>query len=226
MAITYTAWPTPAQVYSLLSGANISPTMSVSNDLVQVFIDEVVSVLTMKTQRQFLAGSSGETRDFDGSGTGLLVIDDYVDVTDVSVSFLPTASTVSIAGYVEVDQKPWGKNKLQIYKGQAFGAYGFYQTFPEGRSNITVTATWGYGSTIKPDVWAAVLKRAAGCIADANSLTVQGAIAAIQEADVGEKYASGLVSDTAGWNTAFREVLKTYKKPLKQHLVKSSKRLY
>lgn len=231
MAYTYTAWPTRTNVKDLIAAAHVDTTASdwdVTDEQIDGWILARVEQLKMETSRQFLQGSAGEVRYFDGSGTGLLRIDEYVDVSEVAFFYVPGSAFLAITNFYEVDQKPWGKDKLQILQGQANLNYAFLQRFPEGRGNIKVTGTWGYGATIPADVFMAVLEAAAADALQANAMSAQGMAKKYTDGDASEEWGGQLIGIAAGWlgkGSKWEMVKKNYKRSLKSHLSKSHARL-
>lgn len=232
MPYDYTDWPTLTDLKDLLTGAHVDPTdadFTLSDDALQGFLDARAELLKRETSRQFVSGSPGEVRDFDGSGNGLMYVDEYVDVTAVEFFYVPGSAFVSATNYVEVDQQPWGKEKIQILQGQPNISYGFFQKFPEGRSNIRVTATWGYGATIPADVFMAVLQAAGADALQANTMSPQGQVKSWTDGDATEAYGGGTIGEQAGWlgpQSLWATVCKNYRRSLKSHRRKSRPKLY
>lgn len=232
MAYDYTDWPVLADVKALCLGAHVDTTSSdftMDDVTIQGVIDARAALIERLTQRQFVKGTAGEVRYFDGSGTGILYVDEYVDVSAIDIFYLPTATTVSVLNYVEVDQQPWCKEKIQILQGQPNANYGFFQYFPVGRANIKITGTWGYGDTIPTDVWTAVLQASAADVLMTNTLEAQGQIASWSDGDADTKYSGRTIGESAGWlgkGSMWEEAIKAHKRPLRSHLRKDKKRLY
>lgn len=231
MAYVYTAWPTLANLKALLLGAHVDTTDStnwlLSDEYLTGVLDARAEQLRIETGRQFVAGSAGEVRYFDGSGTGFQRIDEYVDVSAVEFFYVPGTSWVT-ANFYEVDQKPWGKDKIQILQGQANMNYAFYQRFPEGRANIKVTAQWGYGATIPANVFMAVLQASAADAMMANTLSAQGQTLEYVDGDARERWSDDPIGLSAGWigpGSLWEQVKKDYKRSLKSHLQKSRAKL-
>lgn len=215
MAVTYTAWPTVAQVSAFLTSANISPTLQTSDDLYQVHIDAASAEMGKRTQRQFVAGSAGEVRYYDGSGDGMQPIDEFIDVSAVQFLMYPQVAGIDIQYWYEPSRNGYPQDVLQIYQGPANTNYGYVANFPLGRSNIKVTGQFGYAATIPAPVWMAVLKKAAASIAAANTLDAQGKMVSETDGDADHKYGGDMPGDTAGWLEDFEAAVKAYKRPLK-----------
>lgn len=231
MAYVYTDFATLANLKDFLAGAHIDTAASdfdVSDDALQAILDAREENLKILTSRQFVPGSAGEIRYFDGTGHGFLRIDEYVDITAIDFFYVPGTAYVSAINFVEVDQKPWAKEKIQILQGQANVNYGFFQRFPEGRSNIKVTGTWGYGSTIPPDVWLAHLQASAADVMQQNTLSAQGQTLKYIDGDASEQWTGEPIGISAGWlgkGSLWESVCKNYKRSLKSHILKSRPKL-
>ena len=210
----YSTWPTIANVYALLTGANITPGLASSSLVAQGFLDEAIGLMGQLTKRQFVAGSAGEIRYFDGSGTGVQTVTEFVDVPAVQFLLYPQVAGIDIQYWYEQSRNQYPNTTLQIYQGPANTNYGYVANFPQGRSNIKVTGTWGYASTIPYAVWMAVLKGAAASIATMNSLTSQGKLAKWVDGDASEDYGgSANFGEFTGWAKEFYSTVKAYKRP-------------
>jgi len=220
MSLPYTAWPTVAQVYDLLTGGNITPTLGQSSDVAQAMVNGAIREMGRKSGRQFLAGSAGESRFFDGSGTGVQIVDDYIDVTAVKFYWLPSTGVIDITQFFEVTRTPFANNRIQIVQGPSNFAWSYITQFPQGRSNIEVVATWGYGSTIPQDVWETVLYASAARIADLNRLSAQGILTDIKDDDVTLKYDGRTIAESTGWQKQIESVAKGYRRSLRDHLAR------
>ncbi len=232
MAYVYTALPTVADVKAMCLAAHVDTSLS-SFTMVDAQITGIIAArgktLQKKTQRQFLPGTAGEIRYFDGSGTGILYVDEYVDVTAIEFFYVPTAASVSVANFVEVSQSPWGKDKIQILQGQANISFGFYLRFPEGRSNIKVTATWGYGTSYPEDVFMAILQASTADVLMANTMSAQGQALKYTDGDASEQWTGESLGESAGWlgkGSLWESVCRDYKRSLKSHRRKSAPKLY
>jgi hypothetical protein len=218
MAYTYTTLPTVTQLDDLLASAGVSGlSASVDADLRTAYIDAAVAQIQKETRRQFVPGSAGEIRYYDGNGTGRLEIDEYIDITAVKFVLLPQSSSTTVTEFVEVQQQATPKTVLQIYRGRANYTTTYYPQFPEGRSNIEVTGQFGYASSIPADVYVAILKMAAAQLVGDNSIASGGGLMlkSWTNADRKEDYdTSGLASQKAGWDDFAKGVIRRYRKPL------------
>ena len=69
MSQNYTAWPTFTDVQTNLTASGIPLRSGTADAFYTKIIDSVVSDFELKTHRQFIKGSAGEERKFDGSGS-------------------------------------------------------------------------------------------------------------------------------------------------------------
>lgn len=212
MANVYTAWPTRANLATFLTGSNITPALT-DTDMLDGLIAAAAQRITKATNYQWVAGSAGEVRYYDGSGTGLQQIDEYVDVSAVEFVLYPQATGVSVTSFVEVSRNNFPNSLLQIYQGATHATVGYLDRFPKGRSNIKVTAQFGYASAIPYDVWMAVLKKSAADVSAMNAMAAQGKAVAWDEGDVSERYSDKSPGEAAGWVAEFETVCKRRRKP-------------
>lgn len=218
MAYDYTALPTTDELDDVLASAGLSAlSTSVAEDLQQAALDAAAKRMEKQTRRQFVAGSAGEVRWYDGSGTGRLEIDEYIDITAVDFVIFPNPSLVSATQFVEVEQQASPKTILQIFQGQANYTTAYYPKFPEGRSNIKVTGQFGYDTSIPADVYLAIVYMAAAHLADTNTVSTGGGLLLKSwvNADRQETFETGAKpSDIAGWKDFAKETIKQYRRPL------------
>jgi hypothetical protein len=216
MAIDYSSWPVAADVTALLASANITPGAGLTADLIALRLASATQEITQRTHRQFLP--STETRNFDGSGSGEMLVDEYVGVTAITLYLVPSVGVTDVTQFVEVERSTYPKTRLQIYQGPSNAPYGWFTYFPQGRSNVGVTATWGYGATIPPDVWQAVLYKSAADCAEANRMTDRGLLTSVRDDDQTEQYKADSIGQSAGWLAAFESACERYKRPLRQFI--------
>lgn len=231
MAFTYTAWPTTTELGTLLG--ELDSTVTVGSDLGGAYLQSSIARIERETQRQFIPGDAGEIRYYSGSGTGILQVDDYLDISDVEfIHYNPAYSAFNLSGFYEIDRKGFPKNKIYIAQGSPVFIYGgrsWSSKFPVGRSNIKVTGQFGFGSSIPVDAWLAVLQNAAAMALNPKGVTQDGRLLAWSEADVSEKYGFGnsdTPGDAAGWGTALDRVIELYKKPLANRLQSKVKKYW
>ena len=213
MAFDYTAYPTSANLVTFMSSAGITLPSAVTSDIQTLKLNAAISLLEHKTGRAF-APTASTTRTFDGSGTGSMEIDEYIDITSILLYTLPSQSTVEMLNYVEVERVPFARTKVQVLQGPANIPYGWYTYFPAGRSNVAITATWGYGSSIPAAVWNAVLCQAAAEIVDGARASLNGALIGLKDLDQDFTWSDKLTSEVAGWRKAFVDTCATFRRPL------------
>ncbi len=216
MAYDYTDWPLPADVFDLLTASNIDPVVTSADDLVQNWIDAAAQEMRKLTNRQFVAGSAGEIRYYDGSGTGMQTVDEFVDVTAVEFLMYPQVAGINVTYWYEKLSNGYPNTVLQIVQGPSNTNYGYIAAFPRGRSNVKVTGTFGYGATVPVDVWNAVLQKAAASIAASNSLSAQGKLSKWVDGDVSEDYGAQMPGEVAGWLNDFKETARRYRRPYRE----------
>ena len=225
MAFDYTAWPLAADVVTMLASANITPSAGITTDIKTLAINEAVTKLVQKTGREFLPTSAGTIRYYNGSGNGKMFIDDYITITAIEFFQVPSSGTVSISNWVEVSNSPYAKSEIQILQGPSNMSVGWWTYFPQGRSNIKVTGTFGYGTSIPGAVWSAVLGLAAANIADRMRLSSNGMLTGVKDLDQDFTFSDKQISMVSGWSSAFDEACKEFKRPLRQFLAKSKPQL-
>jgi hypothetical protein len=216
MAIDYTAWPLVADVQGLLAASNVTLGAGTTSDYIDLRIKGAVDELTKRTHRQFL--TTTETRNFDGSGTGEMVVDEYRTITSITLYLIPTMSVVEIIDFVQVERATFPQTRIQIYQGPVNVPFGWFTRFPEGRSNVGITGTWGYADTIPADVWEAVAMRAAAKLADANRLNQNGVVTDVKDDDQDVKWGKGTFGEMSGWDAQFDAVCERYRRPLRNYL--------
>ena len=210
MAFVLTDKPTAANVQTILTQYGYSSLSSgLDADLLALEIDSAVSAIQKETQRQFIPGAEDEIRYYDGSGTGLMQIDPYIDVTAVEFALYPQVTGIDITRYVEIEQQNTPKTRIQIFQGAPSLSVGYLNYFPEGRSNIKVTGQFGYSAEIPSDVFLAMAKMAAASILEAHSASGGSggttlAVSDKTEADRKIGYESG--GFTFGFRTYFSPV--------------------
>lgn len=221
-AFNFAAAPTSMAVRGLLDTAGISVPASMDDDFINLEIQAVAGDLQHRTGRQFVPGCAGEVRYYDGSGTGEMVIDEYISVSAVDVLMVPPMNVVSTAlNFYEVVENLKPKTRIGILQGPPnFPAY--WQSFPGGRSNIQVTGQFGYSNPMPAEVYQAMLKMIAGRLADSltmsskNDSVIGGRIVSWTELDVTERYADALPSVALGWAKEYEEVILDHMKSRKR----------
>ena len=220
MALDYTIWPTVTDVTATLSAANITLGAGVSADMKTRALNAAISKITQKTGREFLATAS-VTRNYDGNGTGEIIIDDYVSISDVSFYALPMQPAVAIANFYQVTNAPYAKNRIQIYQGPANSPIGYFGRFPQGRSNIAVTGIFGWAS-IPAEIWEAVCQEAAGRLADQARMTAQGIFTGVKDLDQDFTFSPLQIKMLAGWQQDVKDAIKAFKRSTRDVLIRET----
>ena len=218
MPVSYANWPTTTEVSNYITASGLTLNAGITTDMIQNAIDAAVEELSRRTGRTLKTVT--ETRYFDGSGTGLLDVEEYVDVTAIQFFSVPALGVVTLTQWHEVERKPYPKTQIQILQGPPNVPYGYYSFFPQGRSNIGVTATWGYASAIPAIAWTAVRARAAGTVvnaARANSY-LGGTVKTIRDEDQDITFMDALPSKTLGWDDLFETAARQLKRPLRDFM--------
>lgn len=152
-AVAITGGTSYASLASLKTRLGISDT---TNDTVlETLLEEASRSIDDDTGRVFF--TTTEARYFDGSGNDILLLDDFVSVSDVleydsegALLNIWAAGAGEEYGYI-----PWPYNgdiKMQL---RAVPDY----TFTEGQRNFKITATWGI-ATVPTQIERACLERA------------------------------------------------------------------
>jgi hypothetical protein len=167
MAQNYTAWPVKADIDERLVSAGLTSRSGTVEAYYLQLVDAVVAELTKKTHRQFLKGSDGEIRYFDGSGTGSQDIDEFVSFSSVNViGYVGTSLSMTLTNVVSASTETFPKNRLIIFQSSLPQLnLQYLNFFPRGRRNIKVTGQFGYGPYIPDDVWMGVCGRVASILA-------------------------------------------------------------
>lgn len=210
---TYTAWPTIDDVYTLASSIqNVDPT-KLDYRLSQGVLDAVSRDIQQKTRRQFIAATA--TRNFNGSGTGVLDVDEFVSVSAVTILGYTAATPLTLTNWYAEDDNLYPKTRIDIYQGgPAAMGIGYYTAFPKGRMNIGVTANWGYASTIPADLWMAHAEESAARLCALVIVNPTGRLKSWREGDAtSESYELDLPGDVAGWHNRYLSTVYGYVSP-------------
>lgn len=164
MPIDYTAWPQPADVQRLLVACDFWPTPSQTElreaALIQAEIALNATVADFEQRTgwiPFLSDGESDTRTFDGTDAdGMLQLGGGV----ISVSSITVQGSALTTGNYWLRRSDSLKRRypydmIQFRSGVQAGAVSLYPDY------IVVTGVWGYCSEAPPDVWNAVLQKAA-----------------------------------------------------------------
>jgi hypothetical protein len=151
----YAAWPLIADVNAKLSALGVTLRATVDDPYRQSIIDGVAEEITRSTRRTWVAVS--ETRTFDGSGTGEQELNEFVSLTNVSLLYATNSTLIDLTtGVVVLKEANLPQTRIALSRSPLPGWTGAWSDqFPQGRGNISVTASWGYGATIPVNLWTA-----------------------------------------------------------------------
>jgi hypothetical protein len=110
------------------------------NAQVDKWINSATEYIRNYTNREWVAGASS-TRLYDGTGTQKMMIDEFIDVTDVKVGEDWNTNMATI-DYTTEPYNRVNKNTV-IYKTDHF---------PCGQQNVAVTAKFGFSATVPADI--------------------------------------------------------------------------
>ena len=217
MAQNYTAWPVKADIDERLVSAGLTARSGTADAYYTQLVDAVVASLTKKTHRQFLKGSDGEVRYYDGNGTGELEIDEFVSFSAVQIlGYVGPNLLLTLSNVASASTETFPKNRLIIFQSSLPQLnIQYINFFPRGRRNIKVTGQFGYGPYIPDDVWMAVCGKVASIMAAER---VQGgALGRTKkwiEGDASEERDLLLPGEAVGWERDYKDVINTYRKPM------------
>lgn len=215
----YTAWPVEDDVYALLDQVGLNPTgdRRPDPDITSRLLAAVAAEITRRTHRQFVAASA--TRYFDGSGTGEQEVDEIITLASAGIVGLDGTASLELTNARLRTDNTYPNTIIEIFQTSlpALG-FGTVNRFPQGRQNIEVTGTWGYGATIPADLWEAAAQEVAGRTAAQLLFQGDGRLSEWQEADVREKYLLQLPGEAAGWHGYFEDRVKAYTRPVDRNI--------
>ena len=223
MAYDFSAYPTSANLSAWIAGVLPSANVSaVGSDALSLAVSAAAQSFERETSRQFVAAEA--TRKFDGSGTGILIVDDFVSISldsnslkKIYIYAAPGQSSglVQFAYAEEVQESGRAKNMLQIFKGPVQSAYAWFASFPPGRSNIEITATWGYAGAVPADVFQLIMaKAAAGLLAGITVGISGGVVTNVKSADESETISDNPWWVHSGWSKEWDRLSCYYRRDL------------
>lgn len=201
MANDYTAWPIWDDVAPHVQALGVDLERKIANPhtYYSQVIGAVAAEIETETKRQFVA--STEVRLFSGSGTPVQNIDEVIDVSAVQVAGSPVTDVA-----------------MEQQHGYPCTTLVWTSSFPEGRDNVEVEGTWGYGATIPVDLWVAAAEEAAARIAADAIFDPEGNVVSWSQGNVSEKRSSCRPGDAAGIHQRFRAAIRRYTKPVSTYL--------
>lgn len=125
---------------------------TISGSDAESYILAAQSYIEQYTGRVFKADSSASERHYDGKGKQYLLIDDCVEVTKVEVGndqWGDSQTTISNSGLDRYFTLPTNNSA----EGVPINKLGLRQRiFTKGHANHTITAKWGYSTSVPDDV--------------------------------------------------------------------------
>jgi len=125
---------------------------------IEQWIEDMEAYIDMKTGRNFIADTVATKRIFDGSGDGVLLIDDAVEVTEVKIGTddpLVVGDSGEDDEYYLYPNNTLPKTRIRLLSGR----------FPKwGPQGVAVTAKWGYSVNVPADIRNACTVLVAGII--------------------------------------------------------------
>lgn len=215
---SYLAWPTWDDVKARLSSAGITLRTAAPGRFDKV-LNDVTTVVYRKTLRQFIADTVDTTRQYDGTDTAAMEVDEMVSLTRVDVIGIQVNPGYTLSNTVLVHE--FGKPQTRIVIGPGSlpalltsgVIYPLPMIFPAGRQNISVTGKFGYAATIPADLWNAVEGQVALELGQEAIFRPNGGLVIERaEGDSKIKFAEGGIY-ALRWGTKFGEALVTYKRP-------------
>jgi hypothetical protein len=220
-----TAWPEVTDVASIVSAMGVTMRTAISTAIQTNILNACISNFNARTRRTWLPVT--ETRYFNGSDSGMIEVDEYTEISTVEIiGWYGITSGMVIDSIVEVDRANYPKTKIQIYRNSLPGLYRVWvDRFPAGRSNIKITADWGYATTVPDDVWWGVAYQAAGILINISNYATDGFNIKWQEADVTEvrMYMDPFTFFKTG--TTYKGLCNLYRRPASFALRKQAKPL-
>jgi hypothetical protein len=221
MAYDYTAYPTSANLTAWMTAMVPSVTRPTNSDVLGLLLLSASKAIEKQTGRQFVTVT--EDRYFDGSGSGILMVDDFVSITSDSqgkMVYIYAApgnayGQSQLTGIQEVYEPGKPSNMIQIFQGPANSAYMYINYFPVGRSNVKINATWGYASTVPADVFELIMAKAASSVIAGSAITDGGIVISDKLADEGTTYANDRNwFETSGWGKRWKEAVRSYRRDM------------
>ena len=217
--MSHTTWPTASDVVNALAGAGVTLRAQAAAQ-VGDRLGAVVAYLEKETLRQFVADATASARSFHGSGTGLLDVDEFVELGRVDlVGYVPGYPLIHFNSAYAVQENRRPLTQIGIRQGVMVSNPSLYLTaFPEGRSNIQVTARWGYASTLPDDVWDAVLYETAFRMLGPGLFDPAGRTTRFTDGDTSIAKEMYDPDTTLGWHRQFQAAIARYRRPAGKRL--------
>jgi hypothetical protein len=223
--MSHTAWPVLTDISNVAMAMGVTFPLTLVEDVQQNVLDSVVDNFTNKTHRTWIA--TDDTRYYDGNDTGEIEVDEYITLSTLQVvGWFGITTGAVLENMVPITRPGFPQTRIQIYRGSLPGLYRVWiDRFPVGRSNIAITAKWGWATTIPADVWMAVNYKAAGILVNIDNYEKEGFLIKWQEAGVTEvrNYMDPFKFFHSGMT--YENIIDQYKKPAGYFIRKQARRL-
>lgn len=221
----YTTWPQEADILRRLATVAVTPRLE--GDDLTTHIAEVREAVAKEvhrvTLRQFVKGAQ-EVRYYDGTGTPLLEVDEYVNFISATVIGLQAAPGYVLANCYEVKEQGKPKTRIELSRGSipAWMSEGviapYVAIFPAGRQNIQINAEFGFADTIPADLWSDVCGEMAYRLAQEVVFRPVGRVS-LQRSDTTEVRYELAEPIVTGWHERYLYAIRTkYKRPMGRRL--------
>jgi hypothetical protein len=221
----YAAWPILSDIMVVLDSLGVALLVSgpeLPERVCQV-TDQVVAEVARCTQRQFVADTADTIRTYDGTGTAELEIDEFVSFTGavaIGLQADPGYPLDNILPVVE-QNKPMTRLLRGVGSLPAFPVAAVYQPvptiFPAGRSNIQVTATFGFAPTIPQDLWQAVNGEIARRLVSESVYGASLGRIELKEGDIATTWSTSSTS-SIDLSATYKATVTLYKRPAGRRL--------
>jgi len=167
------------------------------NAQLDAWIESIEAYIEQQTGRIFIAGEEATTRLYDGDGTGVLLVDDFILEDDAEVEIKIDGEAIALEDVYFYPANSEKKNKI-VLDGLNFN---------RGKQNISITALWGYSKEVPADIVLACTILVAGIMAYSD-----GSKGKVRSESVG-RYSVSYATDE-GWNDFAKVsgILDSYKK--------------
>lgn len=209
-----TKWPTFADVQARLLHTGVTLPNDFDSSTVQQIINSVGEATEKECLRTFVPVT--ETRYFDGTGRSELEIDEYITITAVNIiGYFGNVAGLSLTNWREPQRNKMPKNRIYVFQGSTPGLSRIWlANFPMGNDNISISATWGYGSTIPADLWEAVLGAVCSTVlAESMYNGGKGFTNMWKEADVMEQLSLLDPQKFLPYTSRYKDAISRYRKP-------------
>lgn len=160
------------------------------DDQIEAWIGSVEKIIDKMTGRNFIADEEASERVYDGDNTGILLIDDAIEITKVEVD----GTEVTDDCYI-YPANTLPKGKIRLSNG----------VFNRGMQNISVEAKWGYSEDVPDDIAFAATVMVAGIV---NNSRGDGEVSSERIGNYQVSYSEGGIDDLK----QSMDILNSYKK--------------